>query len=292
MHRLSVALPDSALSDEQTKREKTVKIGQFARSCSIFRVNRIYIYHDSLSRFDASDARLMSTVLRYLDTPQYLRKRLFPRISELEYAGILHPIKAPHHKPAQTLKEIRRGDVRSGVLVEEKGTLFVDVGLGTLLPFKGQGRDGQKVDVVFVSEYPRLNVRQAQSHEIKDYWGFDVQEQPSLTSLLSAERTSLVLLTSRKGPFYTKLLTQIEQRLREIESVLLIFGSPKYGIQEILARENLRGADRARTTDDHITVNMFPNQATETIRLEEAVLGTLAILNLSINRATFTEKFV
>ena len=26
-------------------------------------------------------------------------------------------------------------------------------------------------------------------------------------------------------------------------------------------------------------VNMFPNQGTETVRLEEAVLGTLAILN-------------
>jgi predicted SPOUT superfamily RNA methylase MTH1 len=29
-------------------------------------------------------------------------------------------------------------------------------------------------------------------------------------------------------------------------------------------------------------VNMFPNQGTETVRLEEAVLGTLAILNSTL----------
>jgi len=29
------------------------------------------------------------------------------------------------------------------------------------------------------------------------------------------------------------------------------------------------------------SLNCFPNQATETIRLEEAILGTLAILNVS-----------
>jgi predicted SPOUT superfamily RNA methylase MTH1 len=57
--------------------------------------------------------------------------------------------------------------------------------------------------------------------------------------------------------------------------VLVIFGSPKHGVHEIIAKEG-------SNVKPEFMVNMFPNQATETVRLEEAVLGTLAILNASI----------
>jgi predicted SPOUT superfamily RNA methylase MTH1 len=36
-------------------------------------------------------------VLCYLETPQYLRKALFPVHRDLKYAGLLNPIDAPHH---------------------------------------------------------------------------------------------------------------------------------------------------------------------------------------------------
>src|SRR5690242_7440417 len=135
MQNLWVAIPDSSLSDEQTKRDKSAKIAQFARACSIFRIKRVYIYHDPLSQFEKEDPLLLQTILRYLDTPQYLRKILYPKMSQLEFAGILHPIKAPHHKPAQDIKTVRAGDIRTGVIVKVKGALFVEVGLGSLVPF-------------------------------------------------------------------------------------------------------------------------------------------------------------
>ena len=134
MPHLWVAIPDSSLSDEQTKRDKSIKIAQFARACSIFRVKRIYIYHDPLSQFEKDDPVLLRTVLRYLDTPQCLRKALYPRMAHLEFAGILHPIKAPHHKPAQDIKTVKAGDVRTGVIAKVKGQLFVEAGLGSLIP--------------------------------------------------------------------------------------------------------------------------------------------------------------
>jgi predicted SPOUT superfamily RNA methylase MTH1 len=93
MPDLWIAIPDSSLSDEQTKRDKSIKIAQFSRACSIFRVKRVYIYHDSLSHFEKDDPHLLKTILRYLDTPQYLRKMLFPMMRDLQYAGILHPIR-------------------------------------------------------------------------------------------------------------------------------------------------------------------------------------------------------
>ena len=75
---LWIAIPDSSLSDEQTKRDKTIKICQLARACSMFRVKKVYIYHDKTTNIAKEDLSLLKTVLRYLDTPQYLRKLLYP----------------------------------------------------------------------------------------------------------------------------------------------------------------------------------------------------------------------
>ena len=48
--RISVAIPDSSLSDEKGLREKTLKIGKFARAFSIFGVEKIVIYKPILLR--------------------------------------------------------------------------------------------------------------------------------------------------------------------------------------------------------------------------------------------------
>src|SRR5215211_5203787 len=160
MPNLSITIPDSSLSDEQTKRDKSVKIAQFARACSIFRVKRIYIYHDSLSHFEKDDLHLLKTILRYLDTPQYLRKILFPMMHQLQYAGILHPIKAPHHRVVDDIK---------------------------------------KVNVRFTESYPNLKSVQAIEEDIFDYWGYEVKEVPSISKLLTSVEETDIIITSRKG---------------------------------------------------------------------------------------------
>ena len=53
---------------------------------------------------------------------------------------------------------------------------------------------------------------------------------------------------------------------------LVVFGSPEKGIHEILGSK-MKNVQNAKS------LNFFPNQATETVRLEEAILGTLAIIN-------------
>nr|WP_294805176.1 RNA methyltransferase [uncultured Nitrososphaera sp.] len=275
MQNLWVAIPDSSLSDEQTKRDKSVKIAQFARACSIFRVKRIYIYHDPLSQFEKEDPILLRTVLRYLDTPQYLRKILYPRMTQLEFAGILHPIKAPHHKPAQDIKTVRAGDVRAGVIVKVKGALFVEAGLGSLVPFEGQGFEGKKVNVKFTQPYPNLRATEAADNDISEYWGYEVKEVPSVVKLLSSVEKTVVVVTSRKGSYFKNVEVKLGERIKASENVLVVFGAPRHGVHEILAKE---GAN----VRSEFVVNMFPAQATETVRLEEAILGTLAILNSSI----------
>jgi len=44
--KLSVAIPESALSDESLKIDKTRKISILARACAIFKIDTIYVYQD------------------------------------------------------------------------------------------------------------------------------------------------------------------------------------------------------------------------------------------------------
>jgi len=94
MLNISIAIPDSCLADEMTLLDKSRKIAIFARSSAIFSVDTIYIYNNGGKKEDCS---LLVTILKYLDTPPFLRRRLFPKLNELKYAGVLHPLKIPSH---------------------------------------------------------------------------------------------------------------------------------------------------------------------------------------------------
>jgi len=57
------------------------------------------------------------------------------------------------------------------------------------------------------------------------------------------------------------------------ESILVVFGTTKKGIYDILGT-NIKKIQNAKI------FNFFPNQATQTVRLEEAILGILSIINI------------
>ena len=42
----------------------------------------------------------LARILQYLETPQYLRRFLFPVHKDLRYAGLLNPLDCPHHPRA------------------------------------------------------------------------------------------------------------------------------------------------------------------------------------------------
>ena len=75
--KLSVAVPASVISDIPHLREKTGRLGAIARACSIFGVNEIILYPDDAGRDQKADLELCGEILNFLETPQYLRKRLF-----------------------------------------------------------------------------------------------------------------------------------------------------------------------------------------------------------------------
>lgn len=88
-----VFIPDSLLEETDDPKIRTYKVGQVARACSIFGVEHIWIY-----RAGGRDGKFIKTVLEYAETPQYLRKRLFPLMPELKYVGVIPPLRTPHHK--------------------------------------------------------------------------------------------------------------------------------------------------------------------------------------------------
>ena len=54
---------------------------------------------------------------------------------------------------------------------------------------------------------------------------------------------------------------------------MVVFGSTDKGIHDILG-------NKINNIQNSKTANFFPNQGTETVRLEEAILGCLSVLNV------------
>lgn len=266
--KTSIAIPDSSIKDELTQLGKSMKISLIARACAIFRVQTIYIYHESSG--SEQDRSLLRTILKYLETPQYLRRGLFQRISQLKFAGSLSPLKIPHHSYTSDLRKIKDGDIREGMIVFVKGRKYVDVGLDQLIPYFGDDKVGRRVTVQFKTGFPELSAKQISRNEITQYWGYEVKESANLRTLLTSWDSDIIL-TSKKG----KTIHKMQKHFDKISnnSLLIVFGSPERGLHEILGQA-INAIPRSQI------LNFFPEQATETVRLEEAILGTLAIVNV------------
>jgi predicted SPOUT superfamily RNA methylase MTH1 len=271
---LWIAIPDSCLIESQTILDKSYKISQISRSCSIFCVNKIIIYHDRSVKAEKIDKQILKTILEYLDTPPYLRKKIYPKMWILKHAGVLPPIKSPHHKALIDIKDIKDIEIRFGFVVKQNDSLYVDVGLQKLIRYNGT-QLGKKV-LVKISNKGKLLAQDISKEEIDGYWGYEVQLADSLSALL--ENTNCeILMTSVEGSPFTKHVEDLMRSLKMSKNLLVVFGGPKFGLRKILESENVR-----ITQKPHF-LNMFPNQGTQTVRLEEAILGTLSIVNNYLN---------
>lgn len=263
--KISVAIPDSCLRDESTKLDKSRKISIIARSCAIFKVDTIYIYQDGSN---VEDNKLITTILRYLDTPQFLRKRLFGKINELKFAGVLQPLKIASHVTPADPKKIITGSIRDGIVVGGKGKRFVDVGINQLIPYFGKESIGKRVTVQFKSGYPEFSIKEISRDEVPEYWGYKVKERANIGQFLQTW-DGTVMLTSRKGEPISR---ENIQKMSSTDNMLIVFGSPEKGVFEILG-------PTIKKIQNSKTLNFFPDQGTETVRMEESILGVLSIIN-------------
>ncbi|MDI6888305.1 MAG: putative RNA uridine N3 methyltransferase [Methanocellales archaeon] len=263
---LSIIIPSSLTSESKDQRIKTYKVGQIARAASIFRVDRIIVYKDP----EYDDSKFIDLVLRYAETPQYLRKHLFPLMDELKYVGVIPPLRTPHH-PSRSSPEV--GEYREGVVVGSDEGAWVDIGTEGPVPLRADRtvRKGERVTVRIFSRRP-LQAELWDRRQIPQYWGYQTEISGTLGETLKAQ--PLVIATSRKGSIVDeRLLAQLQKAMKE--SVSVVFGSPTRGIGDILHEEGCTLSDLA----DYV-INTIPNQGTATVRTEEAVFATLSILNL------------
>ena len=259
--RIAVSIPDTILEEKDSPREKTVKLGAIARACAIYGVDVVEVFPGG----GRGDWETIRKVLEYLETPQYLRRRLFPLDETLKYAGVLPPLRIPSHKPRVEVRDVKAGEVREGV-AEADGT--VDVGLAQRVKVGGNVPVGQRVTVRVNGTNPFIG-KAVPRESAGAYWGYLVRRMP-LGDVLGDKGYELKIATSRLGEGLHEAMPRVAESLKGARSVKLVFGSPSKGLFDLV------GSDLKRV--DYV-LNLFPEQKVETVRSEEAIAAGLALLS-------------
>ena len=269
----AILIPSSLTMESRDSRVNTLKVGQIARAAAVFQMNRIVIYRDP----ERNDSRFMAMVLRYMETPQYLRRMLIPRREELCHVGTLPPLRTAHHPINSKSESLKIGEFRVGAVVESVGSdngVWVEIGINRPIPLRTEERIpvGQRLNVRIFSHEP-LAAEPVDPKDIPHYWGYDTVVVESLEAYLAEKHKQggYVVLTSRYGKGLTpEILSQMVQQGQK-RDLAVVFGSPARGVDAFLSKESM---------DRYEMINTIPHQGTETVRVEEAVFATLALLNL------------
>lgn len=267
---ISIAIPTSITVDSKTLREQTLKIGYIGRAAAIFRVEEIMVYCDG-----EGDAELIKGILQYMEVPPYLKKLVIPITPQLKYVGIIPPLKTPHHVEL----EIFDTQFREGVIIDRgEGKCIAEVGLNMKGVIYGKcPPKGSRITTKIIrkgSNYYYIDI--IDKSDIDIYWGYSVLLFSSLSSMLK-EATSkeyLVIVASKKGEPVYKFEDTLNEKFKQKERVLIIFGGPYLDVDEIAYKE---GFDISSYVD--FTINFVPRQGTVNIRTEEAIIATLSIVN-------------
>jgi predicted SPOUT superfamily RNA methylase MTH1 len=266
---LSIALPASLVSEHRHLRDKTRTLGTIARAASIYRVETVYIYGDK-----PDESHLVRIILEYIDTPQYLRKRLYRKKEELSFAGILPPLRAPHHPLEHRPKYIPLGSFREGVMLfQSDGENLVDIGMQQPIATTGRTPSrGSRVTVQVNSIRP-LKGRIVKAKDVGLYWGYKVHLVKRLSEVVDREDFDLTIGTSRKGEKYLDVHERLRGSWVSSRNILMVYGSPHKGIEDIMKAQG-------QNVQLDYNVNMIPGQGSATVRTEEALHASLAILNI------------
>ena len=266
---LSIFIPNSFLSESKDLKIRTYKVGILGRALAIFQADNVVIYNDDNVKNEdgENDGRFIAEVLSYMNTPQYLRKQAFPIKAELKHVGILPPLRTPHH-PVNSQPDV--GDYRQGFTVKrnKKGT-FVDIGMDKLAFCKEQ-LTVKKIFDFKITKIAKKEVIVTPDKPDDVYWGYNViSSNKSLKNSLKLIKPDLVIETTRYGDYIDSIFDELKHKVDECNSIAILFGGPYSSIQEDVSGQNW----------DLIKLNTIPDQGTETVRTEEAVVATLSLFN-------------
>lgn len=262
--RVNIAIPSSFTANLDSLIQRTYAAAQIARFCGIYRVNNIYVYRDPLDN-DQESYRQVIKIMRYLSTPPYLRKLLFPIDRDLSYVGIAPPVNLESYKGWKAIKDLELPEVRLGTPIgySRDGTIL-DVGLDK------PAIVGEKLirGRIYAVRIDKITSKYLRGSLVKGgvYTGYKVVKvRESLPSFLEKYK-ALKIGTSRYGILYYEVKEELSRDLHGRDDVLLVFGSYGYGLVDILRHYGLGPDD----VFDYF-INLVGEQGTDTIRVEEAV---------------------
>ncbi|PIN04469.1 hypothetical protein CDL12_22990 [Handroanthus impetiginosus] len=298
---ITIALPGSIIDNAQSLELATRLAGQVARAATIFRIDEVVVFDSKSPSEDASTeimendsgeneggAAFLMRILMYLETPQYLRKSLFPKHNSLRFVGLLPPLDAPHH-----LRKHEWGSYREGITLEKReqgsvGTL-VDVGLSKNVMINQVIEPGRRVTVEMgtnrnLEAGPRKIVPSSRPREEGMYWGYKVRYAPNISSVFKncpyQGGYDHRIGTSEHG----LVINSSELTLPSFRHLLIAFGGLA-GLEECVEEdENLKGKNVRDIFDSYL--NTCPHQGSRTIRTEEAIFISLQYFQEPINRVT------
>ncbi len=258
---LEVLIPGSVMATEQDLRDKTYKAGLISRALAVFRVDYVTVYSDDYTTRE--DRSLLVELLRYQVTPPHLKRRMFPLKVELRYAGLMPPLNLPNHAPPRVPEP---GAVIEGLVTSTReGSCEVylgEIGVGAL-----EGCSERPGDVVTVAvsstEGGRLRLTRASWGNL--YVGYRVREGGHLWAEVRRLRSGgfAVIGTSRYGHTSYWLLGELRDK-----PLAIVVGGPQEGLLEYVSPASF-----------DLILNTVPAQGTETVRSEEALMSTLAVVN-------------
>ena len=278
----SIAIPSSFTVNLTSLVQRTIAVALVARAAAIFRVKTIYIYRDPIT-IDPEILKQVIKIFRYINTPPYLRKDIFPIDKDLSYAGILPPLKTPLHKEWVAIKNLSLPEIRLGLV---KGRYFgkyvVDVGLDKYLVVRDDVKIGEVVPVLLEKVKGRYIWGRVLDADELDrlgiYPGFKVVRVRNKLPNFLRKFNGLVVGTSRKGDLITEVYGRVRDDILRTEKVLVLFGSFEYGLDKIF---EYYGFSPNNLCDYYI--NLVKDQGVATIRIEEAVVIALSILRFLEN---------
>ncbi|KAK5938703.1 hypothetical protein PMZ80_008895 [Knufia obscura] len=310
-HTLSVAIPISIIHNSKRKLElRTALASTIARALSVFSVDEIVLFDDgdcepsnntpSSQRYPGPEStkltafthpgHFLAMILSYLETPPFMRGRLFPMHENLAKAGIMASLDLPSHLRATEWCEYREGisvrTAREGTyvdcgLVSQRLVRGVEIPTGTRVTLRLDDQNGGEAEAVGPM-VPR--------EEGGYYWGYTVREAASLSAVFTEcvweGGYDLSVGTSERGEEVGRVVEGIlgDEERREWKHLVLVFGGVK-GLEEAarndeeLVRMGI-GKGNVRELFDY-WVNLLPGQGSRTIRTEEALwMGLMATRRL------------
>jgi predicted SPOUT superfamily RNA methylase MTH1 len=134
----------------------------------------------------------------------------------------------------------------------------------------------KRITIRLTRDSPELEGEIVEPSELTIYWGFRVARgNVSLSEIVRSRKFDLTISTSRKGADVREITPDLTKKWKSANRPLIVFGSPSEGVPEILAQSGMNVSDAM-----DFNVNTIPDQGVETVRTEEALWSSLAVLNV------------